>query len=364
VKEYVTVLEGLNNYQAGLGDGGGPHTRNQSAWLSGTLAKQGEADVRLATTVDQYAARVLGKETALESLEIATDPSDQVGSCDNGYSCLYVNTISWKAPTVPNPMERNPRVIFERLFGEESDQAARVARMRTDKSILDTALGDLGRLGAKLGGSDRTRVNEYLDALRDVETRIQKSERQSQTAVVSLIERPMGVPETFEEHTGLLFDLIHLAYQADITRVATFSIAREQGNKNYTNIGVPEGHHECSHHQNDPHKQAQLTKINSYHIALFTRFLEKLKNTPDGDSNLLENSLLLYGSPMGNPNVHNHKRCPLLLFGHAGGQLKGNLHVKAGDGTPMANAMLAALQKIGYQADNFGDSTGLLELNG
>jgi hypothetical protein len=273
-----------------------------------------------------------------------------------------VNTISWKAPTVPNPMERNPRVIFERLFGEESDQAARVARMRTDKSILDTALGDLGRLGAKLGGSDRTRVNEYLDALRDVETRIQKSERQSQTAVVSLIERPMGVPETFEEHTGLLFDLIHLAYQADITRVATFSIAREQGNKNYTNIGVPEGHHECSHHQNDPHKQAQLTKINSYHIALFTRFLEKLKNTPDGDGNLLEHASLVYGAGQSDGDLHSPLDLATLLVGKGCGKIKANQCVEYPSSAkmPMMNLHLALLDKAGVHVDKVGDSTGML----
>jgi hypothetical protein len=201
VKEHLTVLGGLNNYVAGLGDGGGPHTRNQSAWLSGTLAKMGEADVSLAETVDQHAARHLGKDTLLESLEICTDPSDQVGTCDNGYSCLYVNTISWKSATVPNPMERNPRVIFERLFGEESDAASRIARIKADRSILDDVLGDLSLMGLTLGAHDKLRIDEYLDAVRDVEKRIQKAEKQQAASPIPLMERPTGIPETFEEHT-------------------------------------------------------------------------------------------------------------------------------------------------------------------
>jgi hypothetical protein len=362
VKSHVTVLGGLNNYAAGLGDGGGPHTRNQSAWLTGVLAKPGEADVRLATTVDQYAARVLGKDTLLSSLEICTDPSDQVGSCDNGYSCLYVNTISWKSATVPNPMERNPRVIFERLFGEESDKAARMARIKADKSILDTVSGDLKLLGLQVGNSDRLRVDEYLDALRDVETRIQKAERYNNTSTVALIDRPTGVPETFEEHVNILFDLIYLAYQADLSRVVTFSIAREQGNKNYTNIGVPEGHHECSHHQNDPHKQAQLTKINTYHIQILSRFLEKMKNTPDGDGSMLDHAALVYGAGQSDGDLHSPLDLPTLLIGKAAGKVKGNQYIDypSNAKTPMMNLHLALLDKAGVQVDKIGDSTGML----
>ncbi len=362
VKEHVTVLGGLNNYQAGMGDGGGPHTRNQSAWLSGTLAKPGEADVRLATTVDQHAARQLGRDTLLESLEICTDPSDQVGTCDNGYSCLYVNTISWKSATNPNPMERNPRVIFERLFGEESDAKARASRIRADKSILDTVSADLSRLGLSIGQGDRSRVDEYLEAIRDVERRIQKAEHQAAASPIALIDRPIGVPETFEAHTDLLFDLIYLAYRADLTRVATFSIAREQGNKNYTNIGVPEGHHECSHHQNDPHKQAQLTKINTYHIQILTRFLEKMKNTPDGDGSLLDHASLVYGAGQSDGDLHSPLDLPLLLLGKGCGKVQGNRYIEydAKDKMPMMNLHLALLDKAGVRVDRIGDSTGMV----
>ena len=323
-QEHVTVLGGLNNYVAGMGDGGGPHTRNQSAWLSGALAKQGEADVSLAETVDQHAARHLGRDTLLESLEICTDPSDQVGTCDNGYSCLYVNTISWKSATVPNPMERNPRVIFERLFGEESDAAARIARIQADRSILDNVLGDLSLMGLSLGSQDKLRMDEYLDAVRDVEKRIQKAEKQQSASPIPLMQRPKGIPETSRITPGCCSILILLAYRADLTRVATFSIAREQGNKNYNNIGVPEGHHECSHHQNDPHKQSQLTKINSYHISLYAKLLEKMKNMPDGDGSLLDHAALVYGAGQSDGDLHSPLDLPLVLAGKLGGTIKGN----------------------------------------
>ncbi|MDO8794452.1 MAG: DUF1552 domain-containing protein [Vicinamibacterales bacterium] len=362
VKEYTTVLGNLNNYSAGLGDGGGPHTRNQSAWLSGVLAKSGEADVRLATTADQHAARSLGKETVLESLEICTDPSDQVGSCDNGYSCLYVNTISWRSATVPNPMERNPRVVFERLFGEESDKQARLKRMRADKSILDTVQSDLSLLGVKIGAADKTRVTEYLEAIRDAELRIQKAEKQSQTSDLAVMERPVGVPETFEDHTLLMLDLSFLAYQADLTRVITFSVAREQGNKNYNNIGVPEGHHECSHHQNDPHKQSQLTKINTYHIGLMMHLFEKMAKTQDGDGTLLDHAGLVYGAGQSDGDLHSPLDLPVLLMGKLNGKIKGNQYIDYDPKIkqPMMNLHTALLNKAGVNIDRIGDSTGQL----
>jgi len=362
LKEYVTVLGNLNNYSAGLGDGGGPHTRNQSAWLSGVLAKSGEADVRLATTADQYAARSLGKETVLESLEICTDPSDQVGSCDNGYSCLYVNTISWRAATVPNPMERNPRVVFERLFGEESDKQARLKRMRADKSILDTVQSDLSLLGVKIGAGDKARVTEYLDAIRDAELRIQKAEKQGQTSDLAVIDRPVGVPETFEEHTLLMLDLSFLAYQADLTRVITFSIAREQGNKNYNNIGVPEGHHETSHHQNDPHKQSQLTKINTYHISLMHHLYEKMAKTQDGDGTLLDHAGLVYGAGQSDGDLHSPLDLPVLLMGKLNGKIKGNQYIDYDPKVrqPLMNLHTSLLNKAGVNIDRIGDSTGML----
>ncbi len=360
VRDRLTVFGGLNNYQAGLGDGGGPHTRNQAAWLSGTAAVQGTPV--LTTTVDQHAARVLGRDTLFESLEVCTDPSDQVGSCDNGYSCLYVNTLSWRSATVPNPMERNPRIIFERLFGEESDPAARMARLRTDKSLIDAVSSELSTLGLDLASADRLRVDEYLEALRDVERRIQKAEQQSASSAVSLVERPVGIPETFEEHTNLIFDLMHLAYQTDLTRVVTFSVAREQGNKNYVNIGVPEGHHECSHHQNNPHKHKQLTKINTYHIQLLMRFLEKMQNTPDGDGSLLDHAALVYGAGQSDGDLHSPLDLPTLLIGGLGGTIKGNQYIEYSDAarTPFMNLHMALLDKAGVQVEKIGDADGML----
>ena len=360
VKPYLTVLSHLNNYAAGLGDGGGPHTRNQSAWLSGVLAKSGESDVRLARTADQYAARVLGKDTPLESLEIATDPSDQVGSCDNGYSCLYVNTISWRDPTVPNPMERNPRVVFERLFGEESTVEARRKRLATDASILDTVHDSLASLGRQIGPSDRLRVEEYLSSIRDAERRIQKTEQQSLTAVD--VTRPAGIPATFEDHTLLMFDLLFLAYQSDLTRVVTFSIAREQGNKNYNNIGVPEGHHESSHHQNDPHKQSQLTKINTYHLSLYETLLRKMATTPDGDGMLLDHAALVYGAGQSDGDLHSPLDLPVLVAGTLHGTVRGNQAIAyhPNQRMPLMNLHRTLLHGAGVDVPTLGDSTGLL----
>ena len=360
VRNQLTVLGGLNNYEAGLGDGGGPHTRNQSAWLSGTAAQLGDAI--LATTADQHAARVLGRDTLFESLEICTEPADAVGSCDNGYSCLYVNTISWKSSTVPNPMERNPRIIFERLFGEESDPAARMARIKADKSILDAVSSDLARLGLDIGGGDRQRVDEYLAAVRDVERRIQKAEQQSESSTLQLMDRPVGIPEVWEDHVELLFDLILLAYQADLTRVTTYSIAREQGNTTYENIGVPEGHHETSHHQNNPHKHKQLTKINTYHIGLLMRFLQKMQDTQDGDGTLLEHSALVYGAGQSDGDLHSPLDLPTLLIGNLGGKIQGNQYINYSPDarTPMMNLHMALLDKSGVPVEKLGDADGML----
>lgn len=361
VKDYVTVIGNLNNYAAGLGDGGGPHTRNQSAWLSGVLATPGESDARLATTVDQHAARAVGRDSVLESLELATE-ADQIGACDNTYSCLYVNTISWRTATVANPMERNPRVVFERLFGEESETNARMARMAADRSILDEVLFDLSVLGRQIGASDKRRLDEYLDAVRSVETRIQKTEKQSATSDVPLISRPVGIPESFEEHTLLMLDLIFLAYQADITRVVTFLIAREQGNKNYANIGVPESHHECSHHQNDPHKQSQLTKINTYHISMYKQLLEKMAKTHDGDGSLLDHAALVYGAGQSDGDLHSPLDLPVLLAGKLNGTVRGNQFIdyRPEQRMPKMNLHRTLLAKAGVPVEHLGDSTGLL----
>ena len=363
LKEYVTVLGGLNNYSAAAVAAATPHVRNQAAWLSGVLAKQGAPEARLGITADQYAARVLGKDTVLESLELATDSADNSTSCGNGYSdCLYSNTLSWKTPTVPNPMEHNPRVIFERLFGEEGDKKARLTRMRLDKSILDAVQSDLTLFSQKIGASDRIRINEYLDAVRDVENRIQKAEKQSATSEFAVPDRPVGVPETFDEHVTLLFDLIHLTYQADLTRVITFALAKEQGSKDYSNIGVPEGHHECSHHQNDPYKQGQLAKINTYHIKLYQTFLEKMKRTNDGDGTLLDHVAFVYGAGQSDGDLHSPLDLPVLLAGRLGGTVKGNQYIDYDPTlkTPMMNLLMALLDKSGVHVERFGDATGML----
>ena len=259
-------------------------------------------------------------------------------------------------------MERNPRVIFERLFGEESDAASRIARIKADRSILDNVLGDLSLMGLSLGSQDKLRMDEYLDAVRDVEKRIRKAEKQQSASPIPLMERPTGIPDTFEDHTALLFDLIYLAYRADLTRVATFSIAREQGNKNYTNIGVPEGHHECSHHQNDPHKQAQLTKINSYHIQILNRFLEKMKNAPDGDGSLLDHASIVYGAGQSDGDLHSPLDLPTLLLGKGCGKIKGNRYIDYAPTakTPFMNLHLALLDKAGVPTEHIGDSNGML----
>ena len=360
VRDRLTILGGLNNYQAGLGDGGGPHTRNQAAWLSGAAAQLG--DPILSTTADQYAARVLGRDTLFESLEICTEPSDAVGSCDNGYSCLYVNTLSWRSATVPNPMERNPRIIFERLFGEESDPADRLARIRADKSILDAVASDLTRLGLDIAAADRQRLDEYLDAVRDVERRIQKAETQSASSAFDLIERPVGIPEEWEDHVTLLFDLIFLAYQADLSRVVTYAVAREQGNTTYVNIGVPEGHHEISHHQNNPHKHKQLTKINTYHIELLMRFLTKMHSTPDGDGSLLDHSAILYGAGQSDGDLHSPLDLPTLVIGGLGGTVQGNQYIDypASAKLPIMNLHMALLDKAGVEVERIGDADGML----
>jgi hypothetical protein len=295
LKDQVVVPTGLSHKQAeALGDGNGDHARGMTVWLSGTHPKHTEgADVRNGTTVDQVAADVLGKDTPLKSLEVATEQNYLVGNCDNGYACVYVNTISWRTPTTPLPMEVNPRVVFERLFGDGGTAAERLARAREDRSILDWVRADIARLQKALGSGDRTRVNEYLDAVREIERRIQLAEHQSDESVVQLPDRPIGVPESWEEHANLMFELQALALQADITRVFTFVLSREESNRPYPQIGVPEAHHAISHHQKDPVKLEKAGKINTYHVGLLARFAERLRSIQDGDGNLLDHSIIV-----------------------------------------------------------------------
>ena len=365
VQKHVVIPTGLAHRQAeAWGDGNGEHSRASGVWLNGVHPKRTEgADVQAGTTVDQLAARVLGKDTPLPSLEISLENSYVVGNCDNGYSCVYTNTISWRSPTTPLPMEHNPRVVFERLFGEGGTTAQRLVRLQEDRSILDAVREDMTRLARTLGAGDRARVSQYLDAVREIERRIQQTEAQADEAELpENLARPVGIPESFDEHARLMFDLQALAFQADVTRVFTFLIGREQSAQSYPEIGVPDPHHATSHHQLDPGKLEQYAKINTYHVDLLAAFLDRLQSTPDGDGSLLDHSLILYGGGISDGDQHSHIDLPLVLAGGGAGQLRGNRHVRYPTDTPMTNLLLAMLDKAGVHADQFGDSTGHLSL--
>jgi len=360
-REQTVVVSGLAQGQAeALGDGNGEHTRATATWLNGVHPRETEgADVRAGKTVDQIAADQLGRNTPLSSLELAIDQDFLVGSCDNGYSCIYMNTISWRDETTPLPMQNNPRVVFERLFGEAGSTANRQSEFRKDRSILDAITSDLARLQREVGLSDRARVTQYLDAVRAIERRIQLSE-QNDTELPEL-ERPVGIPESYREHVELMFDLMALAYQVDMTRVFTFMLGRELNGRAYPEIGIPESHHGLSHHRDDPTKLAQLAKINAYHVSLFRHFLDQLENTPDGDGSLLDHSLLLYGAALSDSNKHLHFDLPLLLVGGGAGQLQGGRHLQYPRDTPMTNLLVSQLDKAGVRLDDgLGDSTGRL----
>ena len=360
-RDQTVVVSGLAQGQAeALGDGNGEHTRATATWLNGIHPRETEgADVRGGKTADQIAADQLGRTTPLSSLELAIDQDFLVGSCDNGYSCIYMNTIAWRDETTPLPMQNNPRVVFERLFGDGGSTADRQSEFRKDRSILDAITGDLARLQREVGAGDQARVTQYLDSVRAIERRIQLSE-QKDTELPEL-ERPVGIPESYQEHVELMFELTSLAYQVDMTRVFTFMLGRELNGRAYPEIGIPDSHHGLSHHRYDPEKLAQLAKINTYHVSLFTHFLDELANTPDGDGSLLDHSLLMYGASLSDSNKHLHFDLPLLLVGGGAGQLKGGRHLQYPRDTPMTNLLVSQLDKAGVRLDNgLGDSTGRL----
>jgi len=364
-RDQVVVVTDLAHKMAapgGPGDNGGDHTRSPAVYLSGVHPKRTDgADIRAGTTIDQIAAQKIGQQTPLPSLELATeDFSGLVGSCDVGFSCAYMNTISWRTPTTPLPMEINPRVVFTRLFGDGANAAERLQRIQEQSSILDAVLGQVKHLEGDLGPSDRNRVSEYLDTVREIERRIQLAEKQSANSTLAVPASPMGIPDDHEAHTKLMFDLMTLAFQANITRISTFMMAREVSYRTFPQLGISEGFHPASHHQNNPARLEQLTRINTYHVGLMAYFLGKLKATPDGDGNLLDHSLILFGSGMSNSNVHNHAPLPVFVAGGAAGRMKGGRHLKYPDGTPMSNLLLTILDKAGVQVDHVGDSTGLL----
>ena len=351
----VTNLELRNAYP-------GTHATSNAAFLSAATAKWTESsDYYLGTTVDQIAAQKIGQETRLPSLELAMDLMDMVGQCDNGYACVYQNNLSWSSPTTPLPAEAHPRVVFERLFGEGGTADQRRAALGRRASLLDWVRDDIARLQGQLGAADRTRVGEYLDTVREVERRIQRAESETMDNALPDLDRPVGVPAAYADHAALMFDLQALALQGDVTRVVTFQLARESSNRTYSEIGVPDPHHPTSHHGNDPAKLAMLAKINQYHVSLFARFLEKLAETPDGDGSLLDHSLYLYGSGMGNPNVHDHVDLPIVVAGGGAGRAGGGRHIRYAEPEPMANLHLALLDAAGIRLEKFADSTGRIE---
>jgi hypothetical protein len=347
----------------GPGDNGGDHTRCPATFLNGVHPKRTDgADIFAGVTIDQMAARKIGQDTLLPSMELATeDYSGLVGSCDVGFSCTYMNTISWSSNTTPMPMEINPRIVFDRMFGDGSTPQERLERIERQRSILDAVTGRVRQLQGNLGSNDRNRVAEYLDTVREIERRIQLAEKQNNDSKLNVPASPTGVPDDHQDHSKLMFDLMAIAFQADITRISTFMMAREVSYRTFPMLGISEGFHPASHHQNNAAKLEALTKINSYHVSLVAHLLERLKNTPDGDGNLLDHSLILYGSAMSNSNVHDHAPLPVLVAGGANGRMKGGRHIKYPEGTPMANLLLSILDKAGIPQDSVGDSTGILK---
>jgi hypothetical protein len=365
LREHLLVLSGLAQVTGrALGDGAGDHARAGATFLTGVHPKKTEGvNIRSGISADQIAARELGKETQLASLELGIESNQLAGGCDSGYSCAYTNTISWRSPTTPMPIENNPRAVFERLFGDgdSTDAAAREAMLGRQRSLLDYITGSIGRLGSTLGPSDRSKLNEYLDAIRDVERRIQKAEQQNASLNMPAMERPTAVPDEFEGHVKLMMDLEVLAFQTDLTRVISLMIAREGSSRAYRSIGISDGHHACTHHQNDPDKIAKTARINELHVRMFAYLVERLKNTRDGDGSLLDHSMVVYGSSISDGNLHTHHDLPVVLAGGGAGQVKGNRHLVFPKETPLNNLLLSMLKKAGARAEAFGDSTGELD---
>ncbi len=340
----------------------GTHATSNAAFLSAATAKWTEStDYQLATTVDQIAAQRIGAATRLPSLELAMDLLTTVGQCDNGYACVYQNNLSWSSPTTPLPAEAHPRIAFERLFGDGGSAADRSAELRTKASLLDWVGEDIFRLQKKLGPGDRSKVSQYLESVREVERRIQKAETETADSALPDLDRPVGVPASYGDHARLMFDLQVLALQADVTRVITFQLARETSTRTYPEIGVSDPHHPLTHNGGDPEKLARVAKINAFHVSLFAYFLEKLKSTRDGNGTLLDHSMFLYGSGMGNPDVHDHVNLPILVAGGGAGSLQGGRHIQYAQPTPLANLHLTLLDKMGVRLDSFGDSKGKLK---
>jgi len=360
-RDTLVVVSNLTRAHPGVVEG--DHAISAAGWLSGVLAKRTQAeDVLAGTTIDQIVARQIGQQTPLPSLELATaDFTGYVGACTSGYSCVYTNTISWSSPTTPLPMEINPRAVFEKLFGRPGSPAERAARLRRTKSILDLVASQAADLQRTLGARDRARLGDYLDHVREIERRIERAEARNGTDVTA-VSLPAGVPDSFEEHLGLMYDLLVLAYQSDVTRVFTFMSDRELSQRTYPQIGVSEQHHTVSHHGNDPENIAKVVKINTYHVELFSKFLDTLKSTPDGDGSLYDHTLLFYGAGMGNPNQHASDPLPLAALG--GGVTRGGRHIQPAPRTPVGNLWMAVAARYGAQVTEIGESNGSVDFFG
>ena len=351
----VTNMELQNSYP-------GTHDTSNSGFLSAAFAKHTESsDYFLGTTADQVAAKQMGQETQLRSLELSMDLNPLAGVCNNGYACVYTNCLSWSSPTTPLPSEAHPRLVFERLFGEGGSLAERRAALKSRASLLDSFDDDIARLKGAVGTADRARVDQYLDSIREVERQIQRAEAAASDNLLPDLDRPVGVPQSFGDHAKLMFDLQLLAFQADITRVVTFQLTRELSNRTYPEIGVPDPHHPTSHHGGDPEKVAKIAKINTFHVSLFAEFLQKLKATPEGDGTLLDNTVYLYGSGMGNSSLHDHVNLPILVAGGAATGMRGGRHIRYENGTSLGNLHLTLLDRVGVHLDTFGDSDGKVE---
>ena len=369
-RDRLTVLSGLANKHGDAlpGEGAGDHARAAGAFLTGVHPKKtAGADIRAGISMDQIAARVLEKETQLASLELSLDSKEPLGACDPGYSCVYANTLNWLGETTPLPMENNPRVVFERLFGGSgtTDAAARLARMEEDGTILDAVADKLARLRQSLGARDRGKLDEYTEAIRDVERRIRMAEQQGLTDLSVAMEQPAGIPGAFSEHARLMYDLQVLAYQADLTRIITFMVAHETSNRAYPEIDVSDAHHPLSHHGGDQEKVEKLIRVNTYHVEHFSYYLGRLAATEDGDGSLLDHAMVLYGAGMSNGNVHNHHKLPIAVAGGGSGTLRGGRHLSYDDDPPVTNLFMSLLGKLGVHPESIGDSTGeLKELSG
>jgi hypothetical protein len=358
VKQHVSVISNLELRNAYPGT----HATSNSAFMSAARARLTEsADYYLGTTADQLAARQIGRGTQLPSLELSMDQMTLAGQCDNGYACVYQNNLSWSSPTTPLPSEAHPRVVFERLFGDGATAAERRASLSNRASLLDSVMEEVTRLNNQLAPADRATVAQYLDSIRDVERRIQRAQAGARDNRLPDLDRPVGVPAAYADHARLMFDLQVLAFQGDVTRVITFQLARETSNRTYPEIGVPDPHHPLTHHGNDPRKIEKVARINRFHVSLFAEFLAKLQATREGNGTLLDHSLCLYGSGMGNPNQHDHENLPILVAGGAAGRMRGGRHIRFERPTPLANLHLTLLDKVGVRLESFADSRGKVD---